>query len=50
MVAIKLIAMKKDNRAYKQAVHDIRIELAKEGKVFITASVRQLNVFFKSED
>ena len=34
----------KNNEAYKQAMHDIREDLRKEGKCFIAVSVRQLRL------
>ena len=38
----------KNNEAMKQAIHDIRLDLAKEGKVFINTSARQLHVLLLS--
>ena len=34
-----------NNEAMKQAIHDIRMELKKENKTFISISVRQLREF-----
>ena len=33
----------KNNEAMKQAIHDIRLDLAKKGKAYINVSVKQLH-------